>query len=179
MRSLTWLTIATNNLTCLPAEFSNLVNLKTLSLHHNKFQVFPREILALTNLETLALSNNQIRSIPDEIINLRDLTNIQIEQNGLQWVPMTFAFKDNLRSFQRAGNNLIPNFEDIRDIVLNTTHVGMIRQRLTAIAVGLQDLQLPALVLLEICDASVPPSRITMKSKWDVICAVKHFKDKR
>jgi Leucine-rich repeat (LRR) protein len=136
-------------------------------------------ILHLTNLETLALSHNQIPSLPDEIINLKLLDNIQIEHNGLQWVPMTFAFKGNLRTFQRAGNDLIPNFEDIADIVANTTHVGMIRHRLAAICIGLQELQLPALVLLEICDASVPSSRIKMKSKWDVIVAVKHWRDKR
>lgn len=43
---------------------------------------------------------------------------------------------------------------------------------------GMQELDLPALVTLEILDALIPNS-IRMAAKWDLIVAVKHFHDKK
>jgi len=50
----------------------------------------------------------------------------------------------------------------------------MLRNEATTLAVGLQDLALPALVTLEIIDAAFP-NAIPMHKKWDLVVAVKHF----
>ena len=50
----------------------------------------------------------------------------------------------------------------------------MIRDEATTVAIGLQDLELPALITLEIIDAAFPNS-IPMHLKWNLITAVKHF----
>jgi len=50
----------------------------------------------------------------------------------------------------------------------------MIRDEAATLAIGLQDLELPALVTLEIIDAAFP-NAIPMHKKWDLVVAVKHF----
>ncbi len=50
----------------------------------------------------------------------------------------------------------------------------MIRDEAATLATGLQDLELPALVTLEIIDAAFP-NAIPMHKKWDLVVAVKHF----
>jgi hypothetical protein len=56
------------------------------------------------------------------------------------------------------------------------------RERLTEICIALQDLALPAWVTVQILDAARPWSTLTLPlplhSKWNLVCAVKHFHDK-
>lgn len=54
----------------------------------------------------------------------------------------------------------------------------MLRRSATAICVGLAELELPALVTLEILDAAFP-NTIRMAAKWDLIVAVKNRASKR
>jgi ankyrin repeat protein len=51
------------------------------------------------------------------------------------------------------------------------------RERLTEICIGLQDLELPAWVTVQILDAARPWSRLPLHSKWSLVCAVKHYHD--
>jgi surface antigen len=53
------------------------------------------------------------------------------------------------------------------------------RERLTEICIGLQDLELPAWVTVQILDAARPWSTLPLHSKWNLVCAVKHFRDKK
>jgi surface antigen len=53
------------------------------------------------------------------------------------------------------------------------------RERMTEICIGLQDMQLPAWVTIKILNAVLPRSTLQLHSKWDLVCAVKHFRDKR
>jgi ankyrin repeat protein len=52
------------------------------------------------------------------------------------------------------------------------------RERLTEICVALQDLALPAWITVQILDAARPWSTLPLHSKWNLVCAVKHFRDK-
>ncbi len=67
----------------------------------------------------------------------------------------------------------------VNEILAATTHVGMIRKRATEICIGLQDLELPAFVTLTIVDEAVHENSIRMWAKWELITAVKHFRDRR
>jgi ankyrin repeat protein len=51
------------------------------------------------------------------------------------------------------------------------------RERLTEICIALQDLELPAWVTVQILDAARPWSTLPLHSKWNLVCAVKHFQD--
>ena len=59
-----------------------------------------------------------------------------------------------------------------------TTTLAMIREEATTVAIGLADLELPALVTLEILDAAWD-NAIPMHKKWDLVVAVKHFHQRR
>jgi hypothetical protein len=52
-------------------------------------------------------------------------------------------------------------------------------ERLTEICIALQDLALPAWITVQILDAARPWSTLPLHSKWNLVCAVKHFHDKR
>ena len=54
----------------------------------------------------------------------------------------------------------------------------MIRYPAFVILTALQDLDLPALLLVEILDEAFPNS-IPMHKKWDLVVAVKHFHQRR
>ena len=86
---------------------------------------------------------------------------------------------------QLGGNPLplltSPAFDSrdmLPDIFAATTHIGMLRDEATTLAIGLADLALPALVVLEIIDAAWDNS-IRMAAKWELVTAVKHFHDRR
>jgi hypothetical protein len=66
----------------------------------------------------------------------------------------------------------------VKDIIAATTHIGFIRERATEICIGLQDLELPAFVTLVIVDEAVHENSIRMWAKWELITAVKHFRQK-
>jgi hypothetical protein len=53
------------------------------------------------------------------------------------------------------------------------------RERLTEICIALQDLELPAWVTVQILHAARPWSTLPLHSKWNLVCAVKHYHDKK
>jgi ankyrin repeat protein len=53
------------------------------------------------------------------------------------------------------------------------------RERLTEICIGLQSMELPAWVTVQILDAARPWSTLPLHSKWNLVCAIKHFRDKK
>jgi hypothetical protein len=53
------------------------------------------------------------------------------------------------------------------------------RERLTEICIALQDLALPAWVTVQILRAARPWSTLPLHSKWNLVCAVKHYRDKK
>jgi tetratricopeptide (TPR) repeat protein len=69
--------------------------------------------------------------------------------------------------------------ERISEIIAATTYIGAIRKRATEICIGLQSLELPAFVTLTIIDEAVHENSIRMWAKWELITAVKHYRDRR
>jgi hypothetical protein len=82
-------------------------------------------------------------------------------------------------SFENTVDSAEQCARRVNEIVAATTHIGMIRERATEICVALQDLELPAFVTLTIIDAAVHENSIRMWAKWELITAVKHFRDRR
>ncbi len=66
----------------------------------------------------------------------------------------------------------------VDEIIAAATHIGTIRERATEICIGLQDLELPAFVTLQIVDQAVHENSIRMWAKWELIVAVKHFRQR-
>jgi hypothetical protein len=82
----------------------------------------------------------------------------QLRENPLS---LTFGLHDNAR-------------HRFAELFAATTHIGMIRERATDICIGLQDLDLPALLTLLIIDADCT-NDVRDWAKWELITAVKHF----
>lgn len=60
------------------------------------------------------------------------------------------------------------------DLFAATTSVSMIRAAAFDLLVGLAEVDLPALLLVEVIDAAFP-NAIPLHKKWQVVTAVKHF----
>jgi hypothetical protein len=79
--------------------------------------------------------------------------------------------------FEFTGDSAKQSARRVNEILAATTHIGFIRERATEICIGLQSLGLPAFVTLTILDEAVHENSIRMWAKWELITAVKHFRD--
>jgi hypothetical protein len=132
--------------------------------------------------------DNQLKWLPVELGQLPKLTYLFVRR------LVSFDLVPDLSPLQLYGNRLPAiaglQFEftevsarqcarRVNEIIAATTHIGMIRVRTTEICVGLQSLGLPAFVTLQIIDEAVHENSIRMWAKWELITAVKHFRDRR
>jgi hypothetical protein len=130
---------------------------------------------------------NQLKWLPAELGQLPKLTYLTVRHGPLDLVPDSSSF------LQLDGNQL-PTIAElpfdrwdsaprcarrVDEIIAATTHIGMIRKRATEICVGLQSLGLPAFVTLTIIDEAVHENSIRMWAMWELITAVKHYRDRR
>ena len=127
--------------------------------------------------------------MPTELSQLPKLAHLYVRDLGpLDLVPDSSSF------LQLSGNPLPPIAglasynvvviatqcaRRVNEIIASSTHIGMIRERATEICIGLQSLELPAFVTLTIIDEAVHENSIRMWAKWELITAVKHFRDRR
>ena len=158
------------------AGIGRLTGLRTLWLNNNQLLSVPREIGQLSKLEWLTLGDNKLTSLPSEIGRLTLLDKLWIQSNRLTWLPVSF---DRLPRSTHiwASNNPLPSVpvgggvrSELPQLLAVMTALGTIRDEATTIAIGLQDLELPALVTLEIIDAAFANS-IPMHKKWDLVVA--------
>ena len=102
------------------------------------------------------------------------------EEKKARWLTLFRQLHGNPLPIKVGGEE--KRGDDSRDrlseIFAGTTALRMIRDEAATLAIGLQDLELPALVTLEIIDAAFPNS-IPMHKKWDLVVAVKHFRERR
>jgi Leucine-rich repeat (LRR) protein len=137
----------------------------------------PHSVSALCNLQALYCPDCRIERIPGEIARLPALHTLVLTSNVLSWIPSTLARRFDLLElswnyFHTAfGGNPPP-----QEIIDNTAdELRVFRYEFAEAAIGLQDLELPALVTLEILDA-LCPNAVRMAAKWDLVVGVKHFR---
>jgi len=192
-----------NKLQSLPAELGRLTNLKELSLGFNALRSLPRELGQLKSLTWLEVRRRSrfeaslIRCFPTARLQSAQVAPCRARpaeetHNALR------KFRAHHKSLLTSGQihaNLLPEIAGahfdfsaassrqcvlrLDDILAATTHIGMIRERATEICVGLQDLELPAFVTLQIVDETVHENSIRMWAKWELITTVKHFHSKK
>jgi hypothetical protein len=160
------------DLTALPRELFCMRNTTNLWLNVNTLCALPRDIAQLKKLQRLSLFRNQLKSLPAEIGQLTNLVELHVGDNLLQWLPVEASQLAKLSKLMLTGNPL-PAIAGLAytdesaaqcarrfdEIFAATTHVGFIRERATEICIGLQDLELPALITLEIIDEAVHGTR--------------------
>jgi hypothetical protein len=134
------------------------------------------------------LQANELASIPCDLGYLA-LETIDVSENSLTWLPPDLLCLPST-AVVMVGNNPLPIRVGIDAFDRSTSFVNSRKRldellehewtsfvRLMKIAIGLQDLALPALMTLEIIDALLF-NDFPMWKKWDVIVAVKHFHDR-
>jgi len=136
-----------------------------LKIHDNELKWLPAELGQLPNLTRLF-----VRHL-NPLISFLTWPRFQLAGNQLPTIAgLPFDFiPDNAKQCARRVN----------EIIAATTHIGFIRKRATEICIGLQSLGLPAFVTLQIIDEAVHENSIRMWAKWELITAVKHFRDRR
>ena len=133
------LNIENNNLTTLPPEIGNLINLQKFYCSYNKLIALPAEIGNLINLKKLDLSNNVLCSLPAEIGRLRNLKKLYLGNNSLTSLPAEIGRLCNLQKFHIDEysyeiNNLDP---DCPILIL-----GKIKNPITNLPSGLKTIYL-------------------------------------
>ena len=171
-----------NRLASLPVELCNLTALKRLCVQDNRLVALPRQIGRLVQLELLDAFMNVLTSLPREIGDLSALQQLTLQTNRLTWLPLTMTrltAKIHLHwnplpidCHERSTND--DSRARLPELFAATTRIDMIRDEMFVVCVGLQELELPALVTLEIVDAAFP-NAIRMAAKWNVITAIKHY----
>ena len=156
-----------NALTNLPPLVSRLTALTRLHLSDNWLSRLPRELACCSLLQSLNVVRNGLVEVPAELGDLRCLTSLSLSMNQLRWLPYEFLalsrrcaidWSANLITGSPAGGGSYHFPPPLSDVFALTTHVGMIRRRATEICIGLQDLELPALLTLLIIDELLPNS---------------------
>ncbi len=75
------------------------------------------------------------------------------------------------------ANELTPSRQNLPELFAATTSLLMIREPAADALIGLADLDLPALLLVNILDELLHSS-IPMHKKWDLVTAVKHWHER-
>ena len=121
----TELDLSGNQLSELPAEIGQLVNLTTLNLRGNQLSELPAEIGQLVNLTTLHLSGNQLSGLPAEIGQLVNLTTLHLSGNQLSGLPTEIGQLANLTTLSLSRNQLSDLPAEITQLVnLTTLHLS-------------------------------------------------------
>ena len=98
--------LGNNQLTTLPREIVQLANLQSLHLDGNQLTTLPPEIGQLVNLQTLNLNNNRLTTLPPEIGQLVNLERLFLEKSQLTTLPPEIGRLANLQSLNLDDNQL-------------------------------------------------------------------------
>ena len=98
-----------NQLTELPKEICNLINLRYLSFFNNKITEIPEGIHHLINLIHLCCSYNELTKIPKEIGHLINLKSFYCSSNKLKDLPLEIINCTNLNDFIYYDNEIVMN----------------------------------------------------------------------
>ncbi|WAR24190.1 LRC40-like protein [Mya arenaria] len=89
-----------------PLCITRLQNLRSLQLEHNQLASLPQEIGALMFLEQLDISNNQLTTVPVSIGHLSHVMRLNISNNKIASLPPEIGCMNGLRELDATHNEL-------------------------------------------------------------------------
>jgi internalin A len=104
--NLTWLDLSNNQLTSAPAELGQLVNLKVLDFSGNQLTTLPTELGQLVNLIELRLHDNQLTELSAELGQLVNLAELSLHGNKLKMLPAEIGQLSSLNMLSLSNNRL-------------------------------------------------------------------------
>ena len=117
------LRLSNNEITSLPSEIGQLVNIEELYVDHNKLTgSLPGEIRKMENLLILDASHNNMTGVPAEIGQLKKLRRLDLSSNSLTALPNEiYDLRDNLKNLDLYGNSFdIDYIVDLQGKMYNT-----------------------------------------------------------
>ena len=116
LTSLTALNLGHNQLTALPATFTDLAELQVLHVQGNQFAGLPAQLSRLPNLRTLNASNNSIKGMLTSFPQLTELEALYLRGNQLTGLPPQLARLARLRTLDLGDNQLTRVSDDIAQL---------------------------------------------------------------
>ena len=104
-------------LTYLPENLGQLINLQELYISDNKLIFLPESLGELTKLQILNLVGNQLTSFPESFRRLKSLQRLSLSYNQLTSLPENFGQLTNLQELYLWGHQLISLPEKINKIL--------------------------------------------------------------
>ncbi|KAJ6439599.1 cell morphogenesis protein Sog2 [Purpureocillium lavendulum] len=98
------LALSHNQISSLPARFSECTSLRYLNIRGNQIKEFPLPLCGLKSLEILDLGRNQLRVLPPDIVNLSSLKVLSIPKNQIRELPLCLADMTSLQVVKLEGN---------------------------------------------------------------------------
>jgi Leucine-rich repeat (LRR) protein len=176
-------------------EMSNIISFCVLN---SRLEEIPRSVANMRQLRMLIVNDAWLERLPGELGRMPKLQVLDLSNNRLSWIPSTLVGK--FITLDLSFNALVgrreapyvpplglPGLPEPRDekngrnrsatviVAECIDQLRVFRYEFEEAAIGLQDLDLPALVTLEILDA-LCPNAVPMHKKWDLIVAVKHYR---
>jgi len=116
LEQVTELSLNNLNLTHLPPQIGELINLTQLNLSSNTLSCIPEELLSLTKLIELDISANKLNELSPEINKLKSLTSLLLGFNKLEQLPLTICELNQLETLNLIDNLLIELPDEIGDM---------------------------------------------------------------
>eukprot|EP00227_Mantoniella_beaufortii_P016710 CAMPEP_0197585808 /NCGR_PEP_ID=MMETSP1326-20131121/7989_1 /TAXON_ID=1155430 /ORGANISM="Genus nov. species nov., Strain RCC2288" /LENGTH=589 /DNA_ID=CAMNT_0043150361 /DNA_START=341 /DNA_END=2107 /DNA_ORIENTATION=- len=121
LTALTWLSLAKNQLTTVPAAaLEGLTALTKLFLDRNLLSSVPEELGGLTALTLLNLNGNQLMTVPAALGGLTALTQLYLSENQLSIVPKALGGLTALTTLGLSGNKLTSVPEELGSLAALT-----------------------------------------------------------
>jgi len=148
------LDVAHNDLSELPAEFSNLHYLQGFYANGNKLDHFPEALFLLPLLDRVDLSGNQISALPLEIMKMDQLTSLNLEDNQLTSIPVHLYTLSKLEVLNLARNGLskvpegISHLKNLKKLDLSDNQLSTLPREIASLSgkltqLGIQGNQIP------------------------------------
>jgi len=109
LSNLRWLTISGENITDenLSEEVWKLPNLRTLDIYLTRIRIIPPYIKLLTELNSLTLSHNEIEVIPPEIEHLTKLQSLNLSFNKIEFIAIEIKGLTQLKRLDLSANRIL------------------------------------------------------------------------
>ncbi|PHH85573.1 hypothetical protein CDD83_235 [Cordyceps sp. RAO-2017] len=98
------LALSHNQLSTLPARFSECASLRYLNIRGNQIKEFPMPLCDLKSLEILDLGRNQLRALPNELSKLSSLKVLSVPKNQIRELPLCLPDMVSLQVLKFEGN---------------------------------------------------------------------------
>ncbi|KAF5025047.1 hypothetical protein F66182_2878 [Fusarium sp. NRRL 66182] len=133
------LALSHNQLSTLPARFSECTSLRYLNIRGNQIKEFPMPLCELKSLEILDLGRNQLRVLPPDIARLSSLKVLSVPKNQIRELPLCLADMGSLQVIKFEGNPIsFPPRDAIQVQAASPPHEGILKDNeVTEVAVTL------------------------------------------